>query len=86
LPQIRFPTAKHYIQEMHPEYDFVFTLEEKALTFWGYGPERAREIQSDLLAVVCAHGRKMDAAKGITIIIEDESCETGPATVWTRSV
>ena len=72
MSQIIFPTAKQYFQGMHPEYEFALNLEEKALKFWGYGPEQARALQGDMVAVACAHAKRLDAARGIYVVITDE--------------
>jgi len=60
---------------MHPEFNFVFTIQETAVSLWGYTPERAAELQSGMVAVVCTHAKKLDEAKGLRILIRDETCE-----------
>lgn len=85
LQTLRFATAERYIRQMHPEYHFVFTLEQKALLHWRYDADQAKSVQSEMLAVVCAQARKSDLERGLLIVIEDESCPDETIAVVTET-
>ena len=71
MPSQRFRTAEDYLKQSHPQYAFVFPLGAYSERWWGYAPERAKELQSDIIPVVCAHAGSHGAAKGLEIIIGD---------------
>jgi hypothetical protein len=71
---LRFRNAAQYIRLMHPEYCFVLTLKSKAVHHWGCTRDQAITIQSDMLAEICAQEKKHDLERGLTIVIQDESC------------
>jgi hypothetical protein len=70
---------------MHPEYAFVFTVEHNAITHWSYSPEAAKAAQSNMLEIVCAHAKKNDLARGLEIVIQDESCPVTSQTMGASS-
>jgi len=59
MQTIHFATAEHYIRKMHPEYNFVFAVEPEVLACW---VNNAYE-----------HAKRLDNAKGINIVIEDDT-------------
>ena len=69
---IRFTTAEDYLRERHPGYTFVFHVEHNALNHWSYSPDSARAVQNKMLEVVCQSARKIDAEKGLKVVIEEE--------------
>lgn len=74
MQTLLFATAKEYLQQLHPEYDFVFTIEEVAQLRWALPLEVARQTQSEIVGVACDFAKKRDACRGLSIVILDESC------------
>jgi hypothetical protein len=70
-----FASAHDYIRELHPEYEFVFLVEGKALHDWEWPLEQAKKTQQNMIAIACAHARQRDFVKGLDIVIADESNE-----------
>jgi hypothetical protein len=64
-----FATAEAYLKDMHVEYGFVFNVAENATNHWGHTAQKARETQSRIVAMACAHARSTDAARGLNIVI-----------------
>ena len=71
---LRFATAKDYLEHMHPEYNFVFTIAQRALTTWSYDLLRAQQSEENMIRIACEHARQQDWLKGLDIVIEDGSC------------
>ena len=83
MQTLRFASARDYIGQLHPEYEFVFLVEGKAIHDWGWSLEQGREAQRNMIVIACAHARQRDLAKDLNIVIADERCEprTRPATM-----
>ncbi len=77
MQKLRFANAKEYLQQMHPEYNFVFTIAQRAVAYWSYEPDRARESQENMERIACEHARQHDLARGLEVIVEDGSCRDG---------
>ena len=60
------------MRALHPEYNFVFGLVDKAVDYWRYTRAEACELQSKMLAMACQDSKRADAERGVRILIEDE--------------
>lgn len=74
LQTLRFENAEEYLRCVHPEYNFLFTIKEIAVSSWHYKPEDAARYQSQMVALACDFAKKLDFDRCIDIIVEDETC------------
>ena len=69
-----FRSAEDYLRALHPDFSFLFRIVDVAVENWSYSVEAACELQSNMVALACEHAKKLDAARGVQIVIEDETC------------
>ncbi len=43
---MRFASVEEYVRELHPEYEFIFSIKESAQARWHYRPKDAERTQT----------------------------------------
>jgi hypothetical protein len=66
----RFASVEEYLRKLHPEYEFIFSIQESAQARWHYTPKDAERTQIHMLQNAFEVAKRSDQQKGLEIMIE----------------
>ena len=67
---MRFASVEEYVRELHPEYEFIFSIKESAQARWHYTPQDAKRTQAHMIENAFEVAKRADHDKGLEIVIE----------------
>ena len=67
---LRFASVEEYLRQLHPEYDFIFSIKESAQARWKYKSADAERTQAHMVENAFEVAKRSDAEKGLEIVIE----------------
>ena len=70
MQTLRFASVEEYLRKLHPEYEFIFSINESAKARWHYSPEDAERTQAHMIENAFEVAKRADREKGLEIVIE----------------
>jgi hypothetical protein len=67
---LRFGSVEEYLRQLHPEYEFIFSIKESAQARWTYTREDADRTRRYMIENAFEVAKRSDQERGLEIVIE----------------